>query len=90
MAAVLWAANAREDPWLDAALEAARWLQSVGEETEHGLTWPADTLTETQSNVTLYGGAPGVVLFFLEAYAQTDRPEYLRTARAGADDVLAR
>jgi len=89
-AVLLWAANALEDPWLEAALETARWLESVGEETRHGLTWPADTQPKSPSNLGLYSGAPGVVLFFLEAHAQPRRAEFLETARRGADDLVAR
>lgn len=79
-----------EDPWLEAALETASWLEGVGVRTEHGKSWPVQIEGEARFSLGLYDGAPGVVLFFLEAHARTGRAAYLDEARAGADDLLAR
>ncbi len=76
-------------PYLDAALEAARWLRTSAFQTEVGTTWPAVPGNEESINNTLYSGTPGVVLFFLEAYYSTGEKSFLTGARAGADYLLA-
>jgi lantibiotic modifying enzyme len=77
-------------PYLDAALRAASWIQSVEQSTGAGKTWPADPENPGQVTSDLYAGSAGVVLFFLEAYATTGDVRLLSDARAGADDLLAR
>ena len=82
---------ARHDrPYLDAALQAASWIQSVEQATGAGKTWPADPENLGQVTTDLYAGSAGVVLFFLEAYTTTGEVRFLSDARAGADDLLAR
>ncbi len=76
--------------YLDAALRAASWIQSVEQATDAGKTWPADPENPGQVVIDLYAGSAGVVLFFLEAYATTGTTQFLADARAGADDLLAR
>ena len=78
-----------ERPYRDAALEAADWVTASVVETELGRTWLAVPGDESSLNNTLYSGAPGVVLFFLEAYYSTGEELYLEQARAGADYLLA-
>ncbi len=86
---VLAPLDAAERPYRQAAIEAARWIQSSAIPTDHGIVWPADPRDPKTVNNTLYVGTPGVVLFFLEAYRSTGNPAYLKDARAGADDLLA-
>jgi lantibiotic modifying enzyme len=76
-------------PFLDAAEKAASWIQSSGIRAAGGLDWPADPKDPKSVNTTLYAGAPGIVLFFLEAYSSTGKQAYLQDARGGADTLLA-
>lgn len=79
-----------DDRYLAAALEAARWLEHLALVTEHGKTWPVQLEGEPRTSLALYDGAPGVVLFFLEAYHRTGKEELLAEARAGTDELAAR
>jgi len=82
--------GAAESRYLDAAQAAARWLDSARIKTERGIAWPADPSDPNSVNASLYAGTPGVILFFLELHAATGDASALDTARAGADDLLAR
>ena len=81
---------AQNHPYLDAAVEAARWVRAAGVRTPAGLTWPADPADPKSVGTTLYSGSPGVVLFMLELHHATRDPAYLAEARAGADELIAR
>jgi len=77
--------------------EIGRWLDGAAVRTEAGLAWPADPRDPKTINAGLYAGTPGVVLFYLEAgVAARDAGEialangYLKNARAGGDDLMAR
>jgi len=77
-----------ERPHLEAALEAARWIEASAVETEEGLAWPPVPGEELPLNNWLYGGNAGIVLFFLEAFFSTGDSEYLMNAQRGADHLL--
>ena len=81
--------TAQARPYLDAAIEAARWVRSTSMRTSAGLTWPADPADPKSVNTALYSGSPGVILFLLELHRATGRAEFLADARAGADNLLA-
>jgi lantibiotic modifying enzyme len=77
-------------------LGVARWLDAAAIKTPAGLTWPADPRDPKSVGLSLYTGAPGVVLFYLEAEAvartagETGLADaFLAKACAGADDLLA-
>jgi rhamnogalacturonyl hydrolase YesR len=80
--------RAADRPYLEAAEKAAAWIRSSEIKTPEGLVWPADPKDPDSVNTTLYAGTPGVVLFFLQAYASMGNIEYLREARGGADALL--
>jgi lantibiotic modifying enzyme len=91
---MLWSSSvsnvgAADRPYLEAAEKAAAWIRASAIRTSEGLTWPADPKDPASANTSLYAGAPGIVLFFLEAYRATGNEAYLRDARAGADALLA-
>jgi lantibiotic modifying enzyme len=78
-------------------IQVGRWLDGAAVRTGAGLAWPADPRDPKTINISLYAGTPGVVLFFLEAGAAArDAGDvalangYLKNARAGADDLIAR
>jgi lantibiotic modifying enzyme len=71
------------------AQAAASWLQSTAIKTDAGVVWPADPNDPKSVNTTLYAGTPGPILFLLESYRYTKKPEYLSFAKRGADALLA-
>jgi lantibiotic modifying enzyme len=77
-------------PHLASAQEIARWLRAQARPTTVGLTWPADPLQPERLDPTLYAGAAGVVLFFVELHRATGDAESLALARRGADDLATR
>ncbi len=76
--------------YLDAAESAAAWVRAYGVRTPEGLSWPAVPGEPESVALNLYGGTPGVVLFFLQAYYSTGKVAYIRDAREGADFLLSR
>ncbi len=82
--------KAAQTPYLDAALQAARWIRSSAIQTNPGVAWPSDPRDANTVGGDLYSGNAGTVLFFIEAYYSTGDETYLRDARAGADYLLAR
>lgn len=75
--------------YLDAALEAADWIQSSAVSSEDGTLWPAVPDENTTTDSSLYSGNAGIVLFFLEMYYSTGDVQYLYAAQAGADHLLS-
>jgi hypothetical protein len=75
---------------LDLALAAEAWIDSTRIDTEHGVAWP-DLVEEPQRvGISLYYGASGTVLFYLELFAITGDERFRTRAIAGADDLAAR
>jgi len=79
-----------------AVQDVARWLGGAAIATPAGLTWPADPRDPKSTGVSLYAGACGVVLFYLEAEGQARAAgetalaaRLMARARGGADDLLA-
>jgi len=79
-----------------AVREIDHWLAGSAIKTPAGLTWPADPRDPKSVGLSLYSGAPGVVLFYLEAEARARAAGeadlaagFLAKARGGADDLLA-
>jgi len=81
--------RASEPGLLDAAKQAAQWIRKSAIKTERGIVWPADPADGKSVGTSLYGGTPGVILFFIEAFHATGDASYLQDARAGADQLLA-
>jgi lantibiotic modifying enzyme len=81
--------SAETKPYLDAAIEAGKWIRGSAVKTPAGLAWPADPADPDSANTSLYGGFPGVVLFLLELHHATGNGEYLKEARLGADELMA-
>ncbi len=78
------------EDYLEAAKQAARWIDSVATETADGITWlPEPDHKEKTSTVssplTLYSGNAGIVLFLLQLSQVTQQDEYLQKAKRGAD-----
>jgi lantibiotic modifying enzyme len=78
-------------PYLDAALRAEHWLRSVAIDTAAGRTWPVTPgdAARGKPDPSLYSGAPGVVLFYLELHAFTGERTFLDEAVRGALDIAA-
>ncbi|MER6942904.1 lanthionine synthetase LanC family protein [Nonomuraea sp. NPDC000554] len=84
----------RAETPLTAAIMAGRWIRSAAVDDEHGRHWRANPDVRGRSAVapepaSLYAGAPGIVLFFLELAAATGHEAYLEDARAGARYLAA-
>jgi lantibiotic modifying enzyme len=80
-----------ERPYLDAALRAEHWIRSMAIVTPRGRTWPCTPGDAKRGapEPTLYSGAPGVVLFYLELYRFTGDRRFLEEATAGALDLAS-
>jgi lantibiotic modifying enzyme len=76
-------------PYRQAAMGAARWIETNDLETKRGIVWAADPTDPKSVNTTLYAGTPGPILFFLEAYRYTGNRTFLNEGRRGADALLA-
>ena len=83
------ALSGTETSYRDAALESARWIRASAIQADQSAQWPADPLDPKSVNNTLYAGASGVVLFFIEVSRSTGDSSFLKDARAGADHLLA-
>jgi lantibiotic modifying enzyme len=75
--------------YLDAALQAEKWIAGTAIASPNGLAWPAEPQDPKSVNSTLYAGNPGVVLFYLELYASTGDKNHLKKACGGADYLIA-
>jgi lantibiotic modifying enzyme len=76
--------------YLDAAKEAARWIGSAAQRTKEGTYWlpepdHPEKLTTESSQLGLYSGSSGIVLFLLELARVTGDHSYLDQAAQGAD-----
>ncbi|MEU7853359.1 lanthionine synthetase LanC family protein [Nonomuraea sp. NPDC049141] len=79
----------RAETPLIAAIMAGRWIRSAAVDDERGRHWRANPDPRGRSALapepaSLYAGAAGIVLFFLELAAATGHEAYLEDARAGA------
>lgn len=88
---LFWALNCKQNGernHLEAALQAARWIESSAARTPEGLTWPAVPGEERPVDSRLYSGGSGIVLFFIELYYATGDTDYLDQACSGSDFLL--
>ena len=70
------------------ARSAAAWLEAVALRGDAGWSWRAAPAEAGEAVHDLYGGAAGVVLFFLELHHATGEGRYLDVARKGGDGLL--
>jgi lantibiotic modifying enzyme len=76
-----------ERPYLEVALEAARWIGRARVRTDGGVTWPADPNEPGSVGTTFYTHSPGVVTFLLELFHSTGDEQFLDEAKGGADHL---
>jgi lantibiotic modifying enzyme len=74
--------------YLDKAIAAEKWLQSVEQKDSTGIFWPNIKDSAFVSN-DLYAGNVGVVLFYLELYQATKNYSYLQKIKQGINYILA-
>ncbi|MCA2176401.1 lantibiotic modifying-like protein [Nonomuraea glycinis] len=79
---------------MTAAIMAGRWIRSAAVDDERGRHWRANPDPRGRAAVdtepdSLYAGAAGIVLFFLDLAAATGHEAYLEDARAGARYLAA-
>jgi lantibiotic modifying enzyme len=73
---------------LEMAQAAERWIDRHAMPTPTGRVWRVTSDDREATDLSLYRGAAGVVLFYLELAAATGEGRYLDTARAGADGIV--
>lgn len=74
-----------DDDYLEAARQAARWIEASERQGPAGIIWPIDPLHPEHSSLDLYSGSAGVVLFLVELHLASGDPGYLARAQGGAD-----
>jgi lantibiotic modifying enzyme len=84
----------RAETPLTAAILAGRWIRAAAVDDEGGRRWRANPDARGRSALaaepaSLYAGAAGIVLFFLELAAATGHEAYLDDAREGARYLAA-
>ncbi|MEU6726853.1 lanthionine synthetase LanC family protein [Nonomuraea wenchangensis] len=85
----------RAETPLTAAILAGRWIRTAARDDAAGRTWAANPDARGRSALaasepaSLYAGAAGIVLFFLELAAATGHEAYLEDAAAGARRLAA-
>ena len=75
--------------FLETALKAERWIDTLKRPTEHGIAWSHSAQRPDVVSHTLYNGSAGIIVFYLELSAATGDARFLEIARAGADDLAA-
>lgn len=75
-------------PYLDLALEAARWIDAGTQRADGGYRWPADPLKPAETGFDFYNGMPGVVVFFAALATATGERRWLDRATGGADWLI--
>ncbi|GAA1005359.1 hypothetical protein Aple_094260 [Acrocarpospora pleiomorpha] len=76
------------------AMGAGRWIRAASVDDARGRRWranpdPGGASAAPGQEASLYSGAAGIVLFFLELAAATGDETYLQDARSGADYLAA-
>lgn len=92
----IFKANSAED-YLDAAIEAANWIDSLAIKTEYGRIWKAlpDGQDGYGANVAfftpkaLFDGSSGIGIFFVRLYEATGDARWLLEAEEAAAHILA-
>jgi hypothetical protein len=72
----------------EAAVAAARWLDSVAVVVNGGLAWPNDPRDPTTVGPGIYRGNAGVILFYVELYHATGDRHWLEQAARGGRYVV--
>jgi lantibiotic modifying enzyme len=73
--------------YLDKAIAAEKWLQSVEQKDSTGIFWPNIKDSAIVTN-DLYAGNAGIVLFYLELYQATKNDTYLQKIKQGINYIL--
>jgi lantibiotic modifying enzyme len=73
---------------IDLALAAERWIDRHATPTATGRVWRVTSDDRDGTDLSLYRGAAGIVLFYLELAAATAAHAFLDAAIAGADGIV--
>ncbi len=76
-------------PYLDLAVRCAEWIETSRQQTDHGVRWPADPLHPENTELDLYNGVAGVVVFLAELHRSTGDRRWMMSAAAGADYLIS-
>jgi lantibiotic modifying enzyme len=75
--------------YLDIARSAERFIDGLRRPAEHGVRFSHSRERPEQTSHSLYNGSSGILLFYLELHAVTGERQYLDTAVAAADELVA-
>ena len=78
------------DELMNVAVGAQRWIDSLAQDTEQGRRWGVAAERPDKFIPTLYYGAAGIALFYLELFLATGDTRYRDIANAAGHDLLAR
>ena len=76
--------------YMDIACGAARWIDSLRHDTEHGAIWGLAQEKAESYVANLYTGSAGITIFYLELYDATKDSRYLQQADAAGLELLQR
>lgn len=75
-------------PYLDVAINTAKWIYATRQPVEFGDQYPADPLLPDSVGLDFYNGMPGVIAFYAALFHATDDVTWLRAAKRGADHLI--
>ena len=78
-----------DENWISLAMESEKYIQQSKYLSDEGEIWKVmpDSLN-SQGDKSLYSGAPGIILFYLELHNATKDTIYLEEAKLGADYLI--
>ncbi|NNF32669.1 MAG: hypothetical protein HKN68_01085 [Saprospiraceae bacterium] len=77
-----------QDGYLKTAMDVEQYLNHVKIQDGKLSRWPIKPEVDSISDLNLYSGIPGIILFYLELYHTTSETRYLKEAIAGGNTLL--
>jgi lantibiotic modifying enzyme len=84
------ATETKPRPYLDAAIDVAKWLRTTVVDTDYGRVWPDDRRRPGEITVGLGSGVAGRIMFFRALCDATGDETYLGDIRLGANYLVNR
>ena len=76
--------------YLEHALNIEKYLELNASYDEGEVSWPLTPELNEQSDISLYSGTPGVILFYLELFNATEDENYLQIASKAGSNLISR
>lgn len=79
-----------DEDWISLALKSEIFIEQAKFNSDEGETWKImpDSIN-SKGDKSLYSGAPGIIIFYLELYNATNNPDFLDEAKLGADYLIS-